>query len=107
MPRAQALPRLSALELLSLRCNHVGNAGAEALAEALPSCASLQQFFIQGNDLAAAGVAAVTAAVPRCHTLTELRLGGRRAQLLSHAGPTHESRPGGSESTPPRCIAGI
>ena len=84
--RAQALPRLPELELLSLRCNHVGNAGAEALAEALPSCVSLQQFFIQGNDLAAAGVAAVTAAVPRCHTLTELRLGGRRAQILAHAG---------------------
>jgi hypothetical protein len=79
---ARQLPSCTALVVLDLSDNSIGDEGAASVAAALPSCKKLVALDLSMNKIKAQGAARVAAALPSCKKLELLKLGGSYATAL-------------------------
>lgn len=71
---SRVMPHCTGLVNLFIDVNHIGDAGAAALADALPRCPHLTSLHLSDNDIGWDGAQALAAAIPRCRQLARLDL---------------------------------
>jgi len=72
---AEAISRCPKLEKLDLGDNSIGANGAKALVESLTCCPNLNTLYLRNNSIGEAGAKAVAEAISRCPNLKVLDLG--------------------------------